>query len=78
MSVPGIGFYNALLILSELGEIGRFKRQESLVCYAGLAPKVEQSGEHVRYGHINRHSNGFLRWAFIQSARMSMHKVKYK
>ena len=39
-----------LLILSELGEIGRFKRPESLVCYAGLAPKVEQSGEHVRYG----------------------------
>jgi len=44
MSVPGIGFHNALLILSELGEIGRFKRPESLVCYAGLAPKVEQSG----------------------------------
>jgi len=42
MSVPGIGFHNALLILSELGEIGRFKRPESLVCYAGLAPKVEQ------------------------------------
>ena len=37
MSVPGIGFHNALLILSELGEIGRFKRPESLVCYAGLA-----------------------------------------
>jgi len=50
MSVPGIGFHNALLILSELGEIERFKRPESLVCYAGLAPKVEQSGEHVRYG----------------------------
>ena len=44
MSVPGIGFHNALLILSELGEIGRFKRPESFVCYAGLAPKVEQSG----------------------------------
>ncbi|RJS69807.1 IS110 family transposase [Methanophagales archaeon] len=49
-------------------EIGRFKRPESLVCYAGLAPKVEQSGEHMRYGHINKHSNGFLRWTFIQSA----------
>ena len=76
MSVPGIGFHNALLILSELGEIGRFKRPESLVCYAGLAPKVEQSGEHVRYGHINKHSNGFLRWAFIQSARAAVRSSK--
>ena len=33
MSTPGIGFHNALLMLSELGE-------------------------HVRYGHINKHSNG--------------------
>jgi len=36
MSTPGI------VILSELGEIERF--------YARLAPKVEQSVEHVRYG----------------------------
>ena len=72
MSTPGIGFHNALLILSELGEIERFENPESLVCYTGLAPKVEQSGEQVRYGHINRHSNGFLRWAFIQSARAAI------
>jgi transposase len=64
---------NALLILSEIGEIGRFGKPKSFVCYAGLAPKVEQSGEHVRYGHINKHSNGFLRWAFIQSVRVAVH-----
>ena len=72
MSTPGIGFHNALLMMSELGEIERFERPMSFVCYAGLAPKVEQSGEQVRYGHINRHSNGFLRWAFIQSARAAV------
>jgi transposase len=72
MSIPGIGFYNALLILSEIGEIGRFSKPESLACYAGLVPKVEQSGNWVRYGHLNRHSNGFLRWALIQSARIAV------
>lgn len=72
MSTPGIGFHNALLILSETGEMERFERPQSFVCYVGLAPKVEQSGEQVRYGHINRHSNGFLRWAFIQSARAAV------
>jgi transposase len=67
-SLPGIGFHNALLILSELGEVTRFSSPQALVCYAGLVPKVAQSGDHVRYGHINRQSNGFLRWALIQSA----------
>jgi transposase len=67
-SIPGIGLHNAVLILSELGEVARFSRPQGLVCYAGLAPKVAQSGDQVRYGHINRQSNGFLRWALIQSA----------
>jgi len=67
-TIPGIGLHNAVLILSELGEVSRFSRPQGLVCYAGLAPKVAQSGDQVRYGHINRQSNGFLRWAFVQSA----------
>jgi transposase len=68
MSIPGIGLHNAVLILSEVGEVARFSRPQGLVCYAGLAPKVTQSGDQVRYGHINRQSNGFLRWTLIQSA----------
>ncbi|HDS45804.1 MAG TPA: IS110 family transposase [Methanomicrobia archaeon] len=67
-TIPGIGLHNAVLILSELGEVAQFSRPQGLVCYAGLAPKVAQSGDQVRYGHINRQSNGFIRWALIQSA----------
>jgi transposase len=62
-----------LLILSEIGEIWRFGNPKSLVSYAGLAPKVEQSGNYTRYGHISKHSNGFLRWALIQSTRAAVH-----
>ena len=68
MSIPGIGLHNAVLILSEVGEVARFSRPQGLVCYADLAPKVAQSGDQVRYGHINRQSNGFPRWTLIQSA----------
>ncbi|MCW3129832.1 MAG: IS110 family transposase [Methanophagales archaeon] len=76
MSIPGIGYHNALLMQSELGEIERFSNPRSVVNYSGLAPKVEQSGDYTRYGHINKHSNGFLRWAFIQSARAAVHSSK--
>lgn len=75
MSIVGIGFHNALLILSEIGEIGRFGNPKSFVSYAGLAPKVEQSGDYTRYGHISKHSNGFLRWALIQSTRAAVHSA---
>jgi transposase len=70
-----IGFHNALLALSELGEIERFNKPKSFVSYAGFAPKVEQSGDYTRYGHINKHSNGFLRWALIQSTRAAVHSA---
>ena len=49
MSIPGIGYHNALLILSELGEIERFSNPRSMVSYSGLAPKMEQSGDYTRY-----------------------------
>lgn len=72
MSIAGIGFHNALLILSEIGEIERFSKPKSFASYAGLAPKVEQSGDYTTYGHISKHSNGFLRWALIQSTRAAV------
>ena len=75
MSIVGIGYHNALLILSEIGEIGRFGNPKSFVSYVGLAPKVEQSGDYTRYGHISKHSNGFLRWALIQSTRAAVHSA---
>jgi len=40
MSISGIGYHNALLIQSELGEIERFSNPKSMVSYSGLAPKV--------------------------------------
>jgi transposase len=33
MSIPGISFFSALLIVSEIGEIGRFEDYSSLVGY---------------------------------------------
>jgi transposase len=44
MTIPGIGFYAALPIASEVGEISRFEDSSSLVAYAGLAPSTHSSG----------------------------------
>jgi Transposase IS116/IS110/IS902 family len=38
MTIPGIGYYSALLIKSEIGNIERFPDGEHLCPYAGLVP----------------------------------------
>ena len=48
MTVPGISYYSALLILSEIGQIERFPSAKHLCSYAGwflayIAPGVNRS-----------------------------------
>ena len=50
MSIPGITFYSALFILSEIGHINRFPDSEHLVSYPGLAPSTRSTGTKVYHG----------------------------
>ena len=67
MSMPGIGCYSALLILSEIGDITRFPNAKHLVSYAGLAPSVRSSGGKTHYGHITKQGSRWLRWILIEA-----------
>ena len=72
MTVPGIGFYAALLIASEMGEISRFEDSSSLVVYAGLAPSTHSSGGKTYHGPIMKTGSRYLRWIMGQCARANM------
>jgi len=72
-SVPGIGYYRALLILGEIGEIERFPSARKLASYAGLVPTTRSSGGHTYHGRITKQGSVWLRWAMIQAA---MHAVR--
>jgi transposase len=67
-SVPGIGLISALTILCECGDIRRFDNIDELSCYAGLSPRVRQSGETVHHGHISKQGPPPLRWVLQQAA----------
>jgi transposase len=43
-SVPGIGYYGAMIIFAEIGDISRFPTPKHLQAYAGLCPGISQSG----------------------------------
>jgi len=73
MTIPGVAELTSLVILSEIGEISRFYRPESLVNYAGLHPSEDSSGDRVRRGGITKEGSSWLRWILVEAAH---HAVK--
>lgn len=62
-TVPGIGYYSALLIVSEVGDISRFSDSYHLCSYAGLVPSTHSSGGVTHYGSsITKAGSRYLRW----------------
>jgi transposase len=68
MTLPGIGWILAVVIVLEVGEIHRFPSAQHLASYSGTTPRVQQSGDKTRYGRLRPDVNHYLRWAFIEAA----------
>ena len=67
-SLPGVGFLLAVVIATEIGDIRRFKRAESLTGYAGVVSSVRASGGKTRHGPPRKDINHHLKWAFLEAA----------
>ena len=68
MTLPGIGWILCVVIVLEVGDICRFPSAEHLASYAGVTPRVHQSGNTLRYGRLRSDVNRYLKWAFIEAA----------
>ena len=68
-TAPGVGTVTAEVILSELGDVSRFRNAKAVCAYAGLAPVVKQSGgKRSKDLAISKQGSGLLRWALVESA----------
>ena len=67
-SAPGIGLINAMVFLTELGDIGRFRCLDQLANYVGLTPNIYSSSDTVHVKGITHRCNHILREALIESA----------
>ena len=74
MTIPGIGYYSALLVKSEIGDVNRFSFGERLCSYAGLVPSTHASGSSVRHGAITKEGSKWLRWVMVEAAQAHVHK----
>ena len=64
----GIKTLTAMTIVSEIGDIKRFRSPRQLMGYTGLVPGERSSGERQRRGPITRAGNRYLRRVLIESA----------
>jgi len=69
MTIPGIGYYSALLVMSEIGDISRFPDSNHLCSYAGLVPSTHSSGGITHHGPITKTGSKYLRWIMIECTR---------
>jgi transposase len=71
-TIPGIGVYSAMVILSEIGEIQRFRNAKALYSYAGLVPRVRESAGRKSGGGISRCGSPRLRWVMVEAAHTAL------
>ncbi|KQB35324.1 IS110 family transposase, partial [Acidiplasma aeolicum] len=76
MTIPGINYYSACGIYSEIGDISRFKNKERFASYTGLIPKEYSSGEKVVKGHITKHGPSILRFFLTEISHIIIKYTK--
>lgn len=64
LTIPGIGYTLGAQIVSEIGDVRRFRNASSIVKYAGINPSISQSGKFSSDdNHITKQGSPYLRRA---------------
>ncbi len=66
ITIPGIDYFSAALIKTEIIDISRFASFNRLCAYAGLAPRVSQSANKEVHGPLNINRRKNLQWILIE------------
>lgn len=74
MTIPGVSLLSAMTLLSEIGDINRFKTVDRLCGYIGLIPSEHSSGERQNKSIITRRGNKVLRSIIIESSWIAIRK----
>ena len=77
-SIPGIGKVLAAAIVSEVGDISRFKNSDKLVAYAGISPSTYQSGQYkAPNARMEKRGSRQLRYAIMLAAEHVARSCQY-
>lgn len=69
LSIPGMSYNQAAVIIGCIGDINRFNHSCQLLAYAGLDPSVIQSGNfQAQSTKMSKRGSGMLRYSLVYSA----------
>ena len=68
VSLRGFQTVAAMTVVSELGDLSRFRNPRQLMAYLGLVPSEHSSGTRRRQGSITKTGNGHARWMLVECA----------
>ena len=68
LSIKGVGMISCAGIISEYGDISRFKSADAMVAFAGLEPSIIESGTMSFNGKMVKHGSGHLRYHLMNVA----------
>lgn len=74
MSIPGVGPRTAEAILAYTDDVRRFGRSKQYAAYFGLTPKLDESGQTRRLGHISKEGPSVVRWLLVESVWRAIRK----
>ena len=69
MTLPGVGYVVALVLIAVLGDLSRFPSPDRAASYLGLVPSTYQSGNKTYHGRITKQGSAHARWMLIEAAQ---------
>lgn len=77
-TIPGINQNLGAQIIAEIGDISNFNNPKQLVAYAGIDPRIQQSGNYeLKNGRMNKKGSKYLRKALFQAAQVIYRHDEY-
>lgn len=68
LSIKGIGPISCAAIISEFGDVARFKSADAMVAFAGIEPSVSESRTEQHDGKMVKHGSSHLRYHLLNAA----------
>jgi transposase len=71
-SIPGVGPYIAASVIGEIQDMRRFATSKQLIAYAGLDPRIRQSGHTLNAtGRLTKRGSNYLRHSMFLAASVA-------
>ena len=70
MTIPGISYTMAAMILAEVGDFSNFSSPDKVLAFAGMSPSTYQSGQLTNcYAKMEKRGSKYLRYALYNAAK---------